>query len=53
MVNELPENFNIFEFDVIHKYSYFLRHVIHVCSISQKMNCLIMIPKAEIRRVTW
>ena len=45
MVNELPENFNIFEFDVIHKFSYFLRHVIHVCSISQKTNCLIMIPK--------
>ena len=48
MVNDLPENFDISEFDVIHKFSYFLRHVIHVCSISQKENCLIMIPKTVI-----
>ena len=49
MVNDLPENFNIFEFDVFHKFSYFLRHVIHVCSISQKTNCLIMIPKTVLK----
>ena len=45
MVNDLPEKFKISDFDVFHNYSYFLRHVIHVCSILQKTNCLIMIPK--------